>query len=123
MTRRVVLASVAAALLIASTASAAPGPPKVAARPGLPQVVSVKVLPTNHLLKRGTLNTVVVKPGLAFKVTIRNESDAPRTVRVRLIVGRALSSLGPIVKVATLISRPVSGERRRSGISGQWRSP
>ena len=112
MTRRVALASVAASLLAATTASGAPGPPKVAARPGLPEIVSVTAWPASRpggpgqVLRSGRLNTVVAKRGLFFRVTLHNVSSAAHNVTVRLILGRTPLSLGPVVKVRTLHLAP-----------------
>ena len=85
-------------LLLASTASS-DTPLRFPA-----EVVSVRALPTNHVLKRGTLNVVVAKPGLAFKVTIRSTSIVSRTATVRLVIPRAIRGpvVRPVVKLKTL---------------------
>ncbi len=92
----------AATLALASTGTAAKTPPKVVARSGPSQIVSVRTLPNNTLLKRAVLNTVAVKPDLAFKITVRNTSEVARNVVVRLTIRRPHAPVGPIVKLATL---------------------
>jgi hypothetical protein len=91
-----------ATLALASPSTAAKAPPKIVARSGPTQIISVKTLPSSTLLKRGVLNTVAVKPDLAFKITVRNKSGAARNVVVRLTIRRPHAPAGPIVKLATL---------------------
>jgi hypothetical protein len=70
----------------------------MASGPGY-KVVSVTSLPDQHVLVRGKLNVVVVRPNLAFRVKVRN-ADGSQQSNVSLRLSRAPNFGSVVTKIA-----------------------